>query len=190
VVSIFEDLSRFERLQPNASELVARAHRAKLVLPGAYQGPAGTSIEALLPAVQARQLAENEGALRYGGAPPVRVRLRRWYQDAELRRRVETQQDVVAPTEARPTVPRCRSPIDDAPPYHLVDQAGAWRRRGRDKPEEGNGEHDQGRDRNRDRERDRDRRLVPGILTTSPEGESLPDNVRPFNPRDRDRPRR
>jgi type IV secretory pathway TraG/TraD family ATPase VirD4 len=184
VVSVFEDLSRFDRLQPNASQQIARAHRAKLVLPGAYQGPSGASIEPLLPAVQARQLTRDEGALMYGNASPVRVRLRRWYRDPELRRRVETEQDAVKPTEPGPTAPTGRSPVDDAGPYSLVEQTGLWNRRRR-RPE-----HDDQVTDDRDRERDRGSRLVPGVLTTNPDGERLlPDNVTRLSPR-RDRPRR
>jgi hypothetical protein len=183
VVSIFEDLSRFDRLQPHASQQIVRAHRAKLVLPGSYPGPAGDSIEPLLPAVEARQLPEGEGALLYGSSPSARVRLRRWYRDVELRRRVETEQDAVAPSEARPTIPMGRSPIDETPPYSLVDQTGAWHRRNRKRRDQ----DDSPDERDRSRERDRGGRLVPGVLTTDPDDETLPDNVTPLGPRDRHR---
>jgi hypothetical protein len=45
--------------------------------------------------------AAGEGVLHYGNTAPVHVRLRRWYQDNELRRRVETAQDVLEPSERR-----------------------------------------------------------------------------------------
>jgi type IV secretion system protein VirD4 len=186
VVSIFEDLTRFDRLQNEASNLIARNHRAKLVLPGSYRGSKSGSVEPLLPAVQARQLGEGEGALVYDGAPPVRVQLRRWYRDNELRRRVETEQDAVAPRDSRSTAPprRNRSPVDSTPSYSLVDQAGAWskvsRRRRPERVDEGD---ESGNDRGRERERERSGRLVSGVLTTK-EGETLPDNVTPLG-RDR-----
>jgi type IV secretion system protein VirD4 len=191
VISIFEDLSRFDRLQANASGLIARNHRAKLVLPGNYRGSAAGSVEPLLPAVQARQLTGGEGALLYDAAPPVRVQLRRWYHDGELRRRVETEQDAVAPSDSRPPrpagpPPRNRSPVDDTPDYSLVDQAGAWNRVSRRRRPESPDDTEADRSRDRDRERDRSSRLVSGVVTTR-EGETLPDNVTPLG---RDRHRR
>jgi type IV secretion system protein VirD4 len=93
---------------------VAANHRARLYLPGigdpetlarlsqalgetetrrrqSSTGPAGTSHTTthqrlpLIPAHELRQMREGEALLVYGTRPPVRLRLRPWYEDRALR---------------------------------------------------------------------------------------------------------
>jgi type IV secretory pathway TraG/TraD family ATPase VirD4 len=135
VVSIFQDMGRFEGLQPNAASLLAKNHRAMLVVGGdhdvAATAGAGPSDERLFWADLGRLLGEGEAALLYGTPKPVRLRLRRWFKDAELTRRVGTAQDAVAPSEKRlPSV--YRSPLDTSPAFSMARQTSAWLRSRRD----------------------------------------------------------
>jgi hypothetical protein len=137
VVSIFQDMGRFEGLQPNAAGLLAKNHRAMLVVGSDHDlAGAAPSNERLFWADLGALLDEGEGALLYGTPRPVKVRLRRWYQDAELSRRVATAQDAVAPSERRlPSV--YRSPLETSPAFSMARQTSAWlrgaqKRRGED----------------------------------------------------------
>ena len=141
VVSIFQDMGRFEGLQPNAAGLLAKNHRAMLVLGGdhdlAAAAGAAPSNERLFWADLGALLDEGEGALLYGTPKPVKLRLRRWYRDAELTRRVATAQDAVAPSERRlPSV--YRSPLETSPAFSMVRQTSAWvrSRRSGDAPDD------------------------------------------------------
>jgi type IV secretion system protein VirD4 len=128
VVSIFQDLGRFDGMHPDAVGLLAKNHRAMLVLPGERgDSTAAPSTERLLRADLGEQLAPGQAALVYRQTKPVRVRLRRWYKEGELRRRVETAQDAVAPSERRlPTT--YRSPLETTPADSLVKQTSTWLR--------------------------------------------------------------
>jgi type IV secretion system protein VirD4 len=131
VVSIFQDMGRFEGLQPNASALLAKNHRAMLVAAGQHDvgglGMGMPSDERLWWAELASYLSESEAALLYGNISPVRLKLRRWYKDADLSRRVETRQDAIAPSERRlPNV--YRSPLDTDAATSMARQTGAWLR--------------------------------------------------------------
>jgi type IV secretion system protein VirD4 len=129
VVSIFQDMGRFEGLQPNASGLLAKNHRAMLVVGGDHDLAGGSepSDERLFWADLGAMLDKGEAALLYGTPKPVKLRLRPWYRDAELTRRVGTAQDAVAPSEKRlPSV--YRSPLDTSPASSLAHQTSAWLR--------------------------------------------------------------
>lgn len=101
VVSIFQDLNRFERVHSNAEGLLTRSHRARLVLSGDVEAAAAAAEAGYGSPDVAVSAAAGDGVLHYGNTAPVHVRLRRWYHDAELRRRVETAQDVIEPSERR-----------------------------------------------------------------------------------------
>jgi type IV secretion system protein VirD4 len=129
VVSIFQDMGRFEGLQPNAAALLAKNHRAMLIASGQHDvgemAMGMPSDERLWWAEVASYLGESEAALLYGNSSPVRLKLRRWYKDAELSRRVETAQDAVAPSERRlPNV--YRSPLDTDAAFSIARQTSAW----------------------------------------------------------------
>ena len=182
VVSIFQDLGRFDGLHPNAAGLLANNHRAMLVVAGEHDVTKGTpSSERLLWADLGAQLRPGEGALLYESAKPVRLRLRRWFQDGELSRRVAMAQDAVAPTERRlPNV--YSSPIDTAPAFSLARQTGAWlkgaHRHGASSEEAGAGER---------AARRADSRYAE--LFELPEDDPPPDNVTQL-PNLTERPRR
>lgn len=140
VVSIFEDLGRYDGLLDDAAGLLAKSHRAKLVLPdqggrvagrpGETSGSGGEGAnQRLLPPEFDGKLGDSEGVLLDGNGAPVKLRLRRWYRDGELRRRVETEQDVVMPRERRQRVVTSPSPVDGEPDYSLMGQISAWDRR-------------------------------------------------------------
>jgi type IV secretion system protein VirD4 len=127
VVSIFQDLGKWEGLQRDASGLLAKDHRAVLVLPGDRSfGASGSPTDDMLADVSA-QLGPGEGALLLGTSRPVRLKARPWYQDGELRRRAQVHQDVIAPSERR--LPVARRPPTAGPDYALVDQTRVWLRR-------------------------------------------------------------
>ena len=135
VVSIFQDMGRLEGLQPNAASMLAKNHRAMLVLGGDHDlagvAGAGPSNERRSWADLGALLGDGEGALLYGTPKPVRLRLRLWYKDTELSRRVATAQDAVAPSEKRlPSV--YRSPLETAPAFSMARQTSAWLRSRRD----------------------------------------------------------
>jgi type IV secretion system protein VirD4 len=120
VVSVFQDLAQISGHYGPDTGLLVKNHRAKLVLPSPHDAdPAGEG-GGLLPPWLAGQLGEGEAALLYGSMRPVRVRLRRWFHDRDLRRRAATPQDALAPPD----------PVDTAPSPVAAEQVGAWRRRG------------------------------------------------------------
>jgi type IV secretion system protein VirD4 len=138
VVSIFQDMGRLEGLLPNAASLLAKNHRAMLVVGRDHDlaGAAGAapSDERRFWADLGALLGDGEAALLYGTPRPVRLRLRRWFKDGELSRRVATAQDAVAPSEKRlPSV--YRSPLDTSPAFSMARQTSAWLRGRRTGPE-------------------------------------------------------
>lgn len=126
VISIFEDLGRFEAVNPDAVRILSRAHRNHLMLPGC-------PYDELLAPNLAAELNDGEGALDFGGPRPARLRLRRWYREGELKRQVEAHRGVLTADERRAAA-MGRDPVGDAPDYNLVDQARPGRGRGRARP--------------------------------------------------------
>ena len=124
LVSVFQDVDQIiTRYGPNA-ENVIRNHGARLVLAGR---PAGPPFAADLVAPELTdQLGAWEAALLYGSTRPTRVALRPWFRDRELKRRVQTPQDVVKPTTGED--------VHESRPN--ADQASVWLRRGLTRPPE------------------------------------------------------
>ncbi|MGH9213338.1 MAG: type IV secretory system conjugative DNA transfer family protein [Acidimicrobiales bacterium] len=179
VVSIFQDLGRFDGLHANAAGLLAKSHRAMLITAGEHDLPAGEmSIERQQWAELGAQLSPGDAALICGNGKPVRLSLRRWYRDAELSRLVDTAQDAVAPSERRlPSV--YRSPIDTAPAFSLARQTRAWLHSRRTGDDAVTGERAPAGQRG-------DSRYAE--LFELPEEEAPPDNVTQLpDPRDRSR---
>jgi hypothetical protein len=180
VVSIFQDMGRFEGLRADAAGLLAKNHRAMLVVGGDHDlaGVAEPSDERLFWADLGAMLGKGEAALLYGTPKPVKLRLRPWYRDAELSRRVDTAQDAVAPSEKRlPSV--YRSPLDTAPAFSIARQTGAWLRSRKAAP----GEEADGTPHPRRGEEQFD------DVIDLPEDDPPPDNVTQL-PSPADRPRR
>lgn len=127
VVSTFEDLGRLADLPDQVRNLIVRNHRAKVVLPGDH-GPGTAGL--LLPGL-VDEVAKGGGALVYGSDRPVRMQVRRWYDDEELKQRVATEKSQLRPGESR-VRHGSRSPIDAEPDYQLVvEEAGFFGRRRR-----------------------------------------------------------
>ncbi len=118
IVSVFQDVAQIDDHYGDAADLVVKNHAAKLVLPS---GPGATarSADHLIGPEFVRDLGEGEAALLYRANPPMRVRLRPWFGDQELRRRVETPQDAVRPAERE----------DTTVPLSVHEQSAAWTRR-------------------------------------------------------------
>jgi type IV secretion system protein VirD4 len=114
LVSIFHDLSQARSRYGRQAETVVNSHRARLLLPGVADldtlryfsdllgetevsevtrtsGQGGRSRSSgrrrvpLLAAEALRQLPDGHALLLYGRLPPVRLRLRRWFEDRRLR---------------------------------------------------------------------------------------------------------
>jgi len=98
LLSVLQDLERLTDQYGDDADLVVRNHRARLVLPA---GPGGVTggLEDVLPPALARTLDDGEAALLYSSHEPARVRLRSWWRDRELQRRVEMPQDAVRAVE-------------------------------------------------------------------------------------------
>jgi type IV secretory pathway TraG/TraD family ATPase VirD4 len=115
LVSIFHDLSQARSRYGRQAETVVNSHRARLLLPGVADldtlryfsdllgeaetrevtrtsGRNGASRSTgrrrvpLQAAEALRQLPDGHALLLYGRLPPVRIRLRRWFEDRRLRR--------------------------------------------------------------------------------------------------------
>ena len=97
LVSVFQDTDQIITRYGENADNVIRNHGAKLVLAGR---PAGRPFAADLVATELTdQLGAWDAALLYGSARPARLRLRPWFRDRDLKRRVQTPQDVVKPAE-------------------------------------------------------------------------------------------
>jgi type IV secretory pathway TraG/TraD family ATPase VirD4 len=118
LVSVFQDLRPIDDHYGHESDLVVKNHGGRLVLPTG-PGVAASGIDRLVRPELVQELGEGEAALLYGTGAPMRVRLRPWFRDRELRRRVETPQDAVQPAER----------VDSTVPVSLADQSAAWLRR-------------------------------------------------------------
>lgn len=118
VVTVFQDLTQIEIRHGQDAAGVLNNHRAKLLLPGAGGVDAvdlaerlsdddqagghlaAASRRALAPEL-ARQLPADEAVLVYDDRAPIRVRLRHWNKNRELRRRAGVSQDALTPAELR-----------------------------------------------------------------------------------------
>jgi type IV secretion system protein VirD4 len=136
LVTVFQDLAQIRGRYGDAAGTVVNNHRAKLVLPGLSDldtlelasGLAGdqetqrdsltidltgrrssttaTHWRRLLPPEAARQLPDGHGVLLYGNLAPIRMRLRPWHRNRELRRRAHHPLDSLpAHTPSRGPVP-------------------------------------------------------------------------------------
>jgi type IV secretion system protein VirD4 len=115
LASIFHDLAQARGRYGGQTETVINSHRARMLLPGVADletlryfaglvgeeeareltrttGAGGTSRSTgrrrrpLIAAETLRQLPDGTALLLYGRLPPVRIRLRRWFEDRRLRR--------------------------------------------------------------------------------------------------------
>jgi type IV secretion system protein VirD4 len=115
LVSIFHDLQQARSRYGRQAETVVNSHRARMLLPGVAdmetlryfsaligdteardvtrsRGQGGLSTSTgrrrvpLLPAEGLRQLPDGHALLLYGRLPPVRIKLRRYFEDRRLRR--------------------------------------------------------------------------------------------------------
>ena len=118
LVSVVQDVAQIDDHYGDRAPMVVQNHPARLVFPAPWDGVAHGRA---LGGDVAEHLADNEAALVYGPGRPTKVRLRPWYGDRELRRRVETPQDAVAAAERE----------DSSVPAATRDHsASAWLRRG------------------------------------------------------------
>jgi hypothetical protein len=118
LVSVVQDVTQVEDHYGDRAPMVVQNHPARLVFPAPWDGE---SHARALGGDVADHLAAGEAALVYGPGRPTKVRLRPWYGDRELRRRVETPQDAVAAAERE----------DSSVPAGVRDSAAAaWLRRG------------------------------------------------------------
>ena len=95
LVSVVSDVDQITARYGDQADAVVRNHGAKVVLSGRGSGTA--SAAELLPADLADHLRRDEAALLSGDIRPLRIRLRPWFRDRELTRRVQTPQDAVRP---------------------------------------------------------------------------------------------
>jgi type IV secretory pathway TraG/TraD family ATPase VirD4 len=185
LVTVFQDLAQIKGRYGEAAGTVVNNHRAKLLLPGVSDidtldlasrlaGEQETERDSvttdltgrrsnttaahwrrLLPPELARQLSDGEGVLLYGNLAPIRVRLRPWFRNRELRRRANTPLDPLADRSAPgrqapspPPAPRSHPPPSThQPPLPLpvplpanVSALDAARTRLRRKPDRPGGE--------------------------------------------------
>lgn len=118
IVSVVQDLAQLDEQYGEAADLVVKNHAARLMLPGGSTRT-GRGSEQVVPAALAGELEADEAALVYATHHPTRMRLRPWFRDRELRRRVETPQDVLRPAE-----------LDhDRVHVPVAEQSAAWMRR-------------------------------------------------------------
>jgi type IV secretion system protein VirD4 len=108
LVTVFQDFNQMEGEYGAQAGLVLKNHRVKLLLSGSQYIDAARNDRQLLRPKLGEQLHEGEGVLFYGTAPPVRLKLRKWFKEKELRHRSETSQDILPP----PDPGRSRSAVD------------------------------------------------------------------------------
>ncbi|HEX6419040.1 MAG TPA: type IV secretory system conjugative DNA transfer family protein [Acidimicrobiales bacterium] len=116
VVSVFQDVGQIREHYGAAADLIVKNHAARLVLPGgagAGRGDSGLGLGF------EHDMRKGEAALLYGTGAPVRVRLRPWYADGELSRRVQTPVDDVKPAD----------PDHSDTPLSVAEQSAVWLRR-------------------------------------------------------------
>lgn len=126
VVSVVQDAAQIDEQYGDAADLVIKNHAARLVLPG---GPGHTSAadERIVPRGLLEDLRPGEAALLYGTRPAMRVRVRPWFRDRDMKVRVATPQDAVRPAER----------VDSSVPLTVAEQSALWLQRvtGRSVPE-------------------------------------------------------
>ncbi|MGH9188162.1 MAG: type IV secretory system conjugative DNA transfer family protein, partial [Acidimicrobiales bacterium] len=133
LVTVFQDLSQIKVRYGDAAGTVINNHRATLFLPGikcldtldlasrligdheidrdsittGADGRRSSTTAAhwrrLLPGELARTMRDRDGVLVYGNLPPIRLRLRPWFDSHRLRRRASLQPDTLPAT--RPSEP-------------------------------------------------------------------------------------
>ena len=118
VVSVFQDRAQIDGQYGDVAATLVRNHGARVVLPDRHERGLHRDDPLLDPAL-ARDLGEHEAALVYGSNLPLKISLRPWFADRELRRRVETPQDAVRPAMDDDPIAR-ESP---------AEQTAAWLRR-------------------------------------------------------------
>jgi type IV secretion system protein VirD4 len=128
LISIFHDLQQARSRYGRQAETVVNSHRARMLLPGVAdietlryfsaligetdvrdvtrsRGRGGTSTSTgrrrvpLLSPDALRQMPDGQALLLYGRLPPVRIRLRRYFEDRRLRR-LSQPRDLSAPPHA------------------------------------------------------------------------------------------
>lgn len=121
VVSVFQDFRQIEGEYGGSAGLVVKNHRAKLLLSGSQYIDSARDDRQLLSPKLGEHLEEDEGALFYGNAPPVRLRLRPWFKERDLVKRADTPMDSLPP----PDPGRSRSAVDQ----RQANQVAAWMKR-------------------------------------------------------------
>ncbi|HEX8802689.1 MAG TPA: type IV secretory system conjugative DNA transfer family protein, partial [Acidimicrobiales bacterium] len=138
VVTVFQDLTQIEIRHGDDAAAVITKHRAKLLLPGAGgvdavdlaerlgtdEGAGGrtgaiSARPALSPDV-VRQLPADEAVLLYDDRAPLRVKLRHWNKNRELRRRAGVAQDALTPGDGREREPTSPFPTAAAAPEPMI----------------------------------------------------------------------
>jgi type IV secretion system protein VirD4 len=124
LVSVVQDVAQIDEQYGDAAAMVIKNHGARVLLPC---GPAGRIDDRLAAGAPLHELRPDESALLYGTRSPIRLRLRPWFRDTELRRRVETPQDALRPAER----------VDSSVPMTVAEQSVLWLQRitGRTAPE-------------------------------------------------------
>ena len=124
LVSVVQDATQIDEQYGDAAAMVIKNHGARVLLPG---GPAGGVDDRLAAGAPLHELRPDEAALLYGTRSPIRLRLRPWFRDQELQRRVETPQDALRPAER----------VDSSVPVSVAEQSALWLQRitGRTAPE-------------------------------------------------------
>lgn len=118
LVSVVQDLAQLDEQYGEAADLVVKNHGARLLLPGGSSVTRSGS-DRLVPTATMSELKGEEAALVYTASRPIRVRLRHWFNDGELRRRVETPQDALRPAD--PDEGRIR--------HSVAEQSALWLQR-------------------------------------------------------------
>ena len=168
LVTVFQDLAQIRGRYGDAAGTVVNNHRAKLMLPGLSDldtldlasvlagdqeterasvtidlagrrsSTTATHWRRLLPPDGARQLPDGHGVLLYGNLAPIRVRLRPWHRNRQLRRRAHHPLDSLsartprsgpAPPPPTSTVPAGQPPLPLPPNVSALDAARARLRR-------------------------------------------------------------
>jgi type IV secretion system protein VirD4 len=118
IVSVVQDLAQLDEQYGEAADLVVKNHPARLMLSGG-SAPLGRGSEQMVPAALTNELGADEAALVYASHHPTRLQLRPWFRDRELRRRVETPQDLLPPVDHD----------DNRVHVPVAEQSAAWMRR-------------------------------------------------------------
>jgi type IV secretion system protein VirD4 len=118
IVSVAQDAAAIDEQYGDAADMVIKNHTARMILPGGVGTMRGVD-ERLSVGVPMQELRPGECALLYGTRPPIRLKLRPWYRDKELQRRVDTPQDALRPAER----------VDSSVPLSVAEQSAMWLQR-------------------------------------------------------------